>query len=301
MAEAVPVVRLAPGAVVTVDGQLAVTTDGATLPATWAGGYCPAPGDAVMVLVVDGTAWVLGPSAGAGARPLTGTVSGAASSGTVPVSTTAGTLAARYGGSAPGIGTLVRLDWAATTPWIITAGAATVPAPDPEPPPPPRPPVQQTGTLDVPATDSATWSSRGVWDGYYRSSVVQGSYSGRTYSGAFFYGDAPRQVAGRTIRAARIRLGARLRIGSYNAPLTVNLWLHGARVRPSGDVPRISGPHTVVLGPGAGAGWVEIPAGWGQYVVDNGGGFGVFGGSYGGVEGIAVDPAAGQVQLDWSR
>lgn len=298
----VPVVRLLPGVVVAAGSGYAVNVDGSTPPASWPAGYIPTVSDAVKVLVVDGAAHVLGPVI-EGQRPGEGTISGAPSSGVVPVDTVAGTVQARYAGSAPAIGSLVFLDWQMTTPRILPGVAAVVPPPpapvDPDAPPPP--PTVDSGTLDVTASDSATWSSRGVWDGYYGTSLVQGSYGGRSYSGAWFYGDAPSQIVGRTVAGARVRLGGRLHMGSYNAPLALNLWLHTSRSRPGGDVSRISGPHVVTLTPGAGAQWVEIPAGWGQEIVNTGGGLSVAGGTYGGVHGVGDDPASGQIQLDWVR
>ena len=146
-------VRLAAGLVVLVGSVLAVNIDGGLPPVVWPAGYIPTAGDTVRVLMVDGSAMVVGPVI-AGQRPLTGTVSGSASSGTVPVTTTAGVLACRYTGTAPAIGVLVRLDWQSTTPWVWPSTAATIPDPDPgtgPDPGPAPPPVSGSGTLTVAA------------------------------------------------------------------------------------------------------------------------------------------------------
>lgn len=301
MADVIPVVRLRPGVVVRDGAGYAVNIDGAAPPASWPAGYIPSIGDAVKVLVVDGAAHVLGPVI-TGQRPGSGTISGAASEGTVPVDTVAGTLAARYTGDPPPIGALVFLDWQMTTARIMAGEASVIPEPDApaEPGGPPPPPPTGAGIHMVTALDSGTWSSRGAWDSHYGTDLTQGSYSGRSYSGAWFYGAGPQQIAGRTVTRLQVRLGARRRMGSYNAPLALQLWLHNSTARPGGDVARVAGPTVVTLAPGAGAQWVDVPASWGQTLADTGGGISVAGGSYGGLVGIGEDPASGQLQMDWT-
>lgn len=299
---AVPVVRMRAGVVVSGAGagEFAVNVDGAAPPAYWPAGYIPTLGDAVRVLMVDGQAQVLGPVID-GQRPGEGTVSGAPSGGVIPVDTVSGTVRARYTGTAPGIGDVVFLDWQMTTPRVLPGIASTAPTPAEilEPDAPPPPPPSQGGTLSVTALDSGTWSSRGVWDSYYGTHLTQGSYGGRSYSGAWFYGDAPGQIQGRNVTALRLRLGGRRRMGSYNAPLNLQIRMHNSRTRPGGEVAHIAGPHVVTLAPNAGPQWVALDPAWGQYIADNGGGISIAGGTYGGVTGIGEDPASGQLQLDW--
>ncbi|MBD7949583.1 hypothetical protein [Oerskovia rustica] len=296
------VVRLRAGVVVAVGVGFAVNVDGAQPPVTWPAGFIPTAGDAVRVLLVDGEASVLGPVIRDGLRPLTGTVTGAATSGTVSVDTAAGVLACRYVGTAPSIGALVRLDWQSTSPWIWPSTAATVPAPDPggggsSPQPPP---VSASGTLTVTAIDSGSWQVGGSW-AYMGTDVVQWRYgSARENRGAWFYGAAASQLAGATITGARIRLGARLRIGSYNAAQTLHLHRHTNASRPGGDVTRVAGPYDLALAPNIGPQWVDIPTAWGQDLI-SGGGIAVVGSPYVGIAGVGSDPASGQLQLDWRR
>lgn len=294
-----------PGVVVAAEGGgFAVNVQGGVPPAKWPAGYIPTLGDPVDVLMVDGSARVLGPVI-AGPRPSRGVVADAPSSGTVLLDTDAGQVRAQYAGTAPVIGTVVFLDWQATTARLFSPeAAAVVPAAGPTPGPavPPPPPVSSSGTLSVAALDSASFNTRyGTWSSFYGTQVIQGSYGGGgQIRGAWFYGDAPAQVRGRTVVGLQIRLGARRRMGDYNSPLTLNLYLHTARTRPGGDVTRTLGPAAVVLAPSAGAQWVDLPAAWGQALADSGGGIGVAGGSYGGVNGIGDDPASGQLALDWT-
>lgn len=298
----IPVVRLVPGVVQGTAEGLGVNVGGTFPPVWWPAGYIPTVGDAVKVLMVDGTAVVHSPVI-VGQRPLTGTVAGTAVDGLVPVTTTAGTLQCRYTGTAPAVGVLVRLDWQSTTPWVWPSAASS-----PTPPPdggggggggPTPPPNITTGTLSVASNDSGSWSAQG-WSSFHASNLTQGSYSG-TYTGAWFYGAAPTQVKGSTITGFRVRLGARRRIGSYNANLGLNVYLTDDAIRPSGDTGRVAGPVTVTLPPNAGPQWLELPAAWGQAIADGQGGLGIAGGSYGGVTGVGVDPASGQIQLDWRR
>ncbi|MHA7132532.1 hypothetical protein [Oerskovia turbata] len=296
------VVRLRAGVVVAAGTGVAVNVDGALPPVAWPAGYIPTAGDPVKVLMVDGEAVVLGPVIRDGLRPLTGTVTGAATTGTVPVDTATGVLACRYVGTAPSIGALVRLDWQSTSPWIWPSAAATVPTPAPDPggSTPPPPPATTTGTLTVAALDSGSWQVGGTW-AWAGTDVYQWRYgSNRENRGAWFYGNAAGQLAGATITGARIRLGARLRIGSYNAAQALHLYRHTNPSRPGGDVARVAGPHDVTLAPGAGPQWVDIPAAWGQDLI-TGGGIAVAGSPYVGITGVGSDPASGQLQLDWRR
>lgn len=299
------VVRLKAGVVVTLDGVpgFAVNVDGSLPPVAWPAGYIPTAGDAVRVFMVDGAAVVWGPVITAGLRPLTGTVQGAATSGTVPVTTDAGVLACRYVGTAPAIGALVRLDWQSTSPWIWPSSAATVPPPDPGTgggSAPPPPPTTTSGTLTITATDSGSWQVGGSW-GWAGNRVIQSAYAGsRENRGAWFYANGAAQLAGATITAARLRLGARLRVGSYNDAQPLHLYRHTNASRPGGDVTRVAGPHDITLAPNAGPQWVDIPVAWGQDLI-TGGGIAVTGSPYVGITGVDADPASGQLQLDWRR
>lgn len=301
------VVRLKAGVVVTVEGQsgFAVNVDGSLPPVTWPAGYIPTTGDAVRVLMVDGAGVVMGPVITTGLRPLTGTVQGAATSGTVPVTTDAGVLACRYVGTAPAIGALVRLDWQSTSPWIWPSTAATIPTPDPGTgggtTPPPPPPVTTSGTLTVTATDSGSWQVGGTW-AWAGTDVYQWRYgSARENRGAWFYGNGPRQLAGATVTRLRLRVGARLRIGDYNAALVAHMYRHTSTSRPTGDVARVEGPTNITLAPGQQPAFVDLPVAWGQALVDTGGGIAIAGSPYLAMSGVGDDPASGQLLIDWRR
>lgn len=295
-----PSIRSLPGIVVATEAGLAVNVQGAMPPAKWPAGYIPTAGDAVDVWMLDGTARVLGPVI-AGQRPGEGTVSGSASGGKVPVDTSAGTLLCRFMPPAPSLGSLVFLDWQQTTPRILGAAEA---APDPAPPPAPSPAPPKRpdrGTTRFSAIDSRTYQVGSAW-GFRGLSVVQWRYgSNRENRGAWFYGNGPTQLAGRTITKFSIRLGARQRIGSYNSPLVAHLYRTTNRTRPGGDVNRVAGPHDVTIPVNSPARWVALPAEWGQDIVDGGGGIGIAGSPYLGFDGIDVDPASGQLAFDWRK
>lgn len=297
----VSAVRQVTGVVVPVGSDLRVNVNGAVLSLPWPAGYIPTIGDLVSVDIVDGRGRVTGPVIRGTTRPLMGTA-GTAAGGLVPVTTAAGVISARYMGDAPVPGSLVRLDWQSTQAFVLAGAVAAL---DSESPaggatPPSGPPSTGSGKLPVPALASGTWSSAGVWDSYYGTNVTQGAWGGRSYTGAWFYGTRPAQLRGRPLTRAQIRLGARVRQGNYNAALTLNLYRHTSNTRPSGDVSRASGPFAIVLPVNAPAGWHDIPVAEAQVVVDSGGGFGVAGGGYGGVLGVADDPASGQLALSWS-
>lgn len=297
----IPVVALVPATVVAVASGLAVNVNGSLPPVWWPAGYIPTVGDAVKVLMVDGTAIVHSPVI-VGQRPLTGTVAAVPVNGLVPVTTTAGTTQCRFTGTAPAVGVLVRLDWQATTPWVWpSAASTTTPPPVVDPGQPGAPPVTTAGTHLVASNDSGSWSSAG-WSSFHGTDLTQGAYGGgTTYTGAWFYGSAPQQIAGATVTGFSLRLGARRRIGSYNAALTLNVYRTTNVNRPGGDTSRVEGPVGIVLPAGAGAQWVGLPASWGQAIANGGGGIAIAGGSYGGVVGIGSDPVSGQLAFDWSR
>lgn len=305
MADAwIPSVRLRAGTVVADPSGApgyALNVDGGLVNATWNLTYVPTIGDQVKVLMVDGSAQVLGP-VGIAQRALTGTVSAGASLGEVGVTTEYGIVKCRYVGTAPTIGDLVRLDWAATTPWIWPGVVAPTTAPPPDiPVPPPPPPTIETGTTVYTAIDSGSWQVGGTW-GWAGHRVIQASYAGsRENRGAWFYGDAPRQLGGRFITRAEIRVGARLHLGNYNSGTTAHFYAHSNTYRPGGDVNRVGGSHDVGIPAHLGPAWIDIPVGFAQFIVDNGGGIAIAGAPYMGFNGIDADPSSGQLRLTWSR
>lgn len=286
-------------------GVLRVNVGGVLLAPLWVGAYIPTEGDSVAVIVRAGSAYVLG-HVHTGARPLTGTISGSAVAGMVPVLTAAGTVQCRYVGTPPASGSLVRLDWASSTPWIWPSAASTLPDPGPgaDPggatPPAPPPPAPTTGVDEFAAVESSTWGSASGWR-RYGDSVRQWRYGGEAPStGGWFYGARPSVLAGRTITAAAIWVPARERIGSYNSGLAINLYRHTSSTRPEGNLTGAAGPHTVTLPAGWGGGWVDLPAAWGQAIVDTGGGIGCWGAPYLGVVGLSADPRSGLISLTWT-
>jgi hypothetical protein len=297
------------GVVVTVGTtRLVVLEDGSRLVPLWPARVHVADADRVQVLVVNGTAHVIGPVAPSPTIwPVSGTITGAASSGTIPVSTDTGTVRARYTGTAPAIGTLVGLLWhPAGTPFLVPGTLAPVPS-DPQPTTPPDVPAPppsgpQSGTGWPVAAGSGTWRTGG-WGWASSSDVLQGGapYVSQDSRGGWWYGAAAGVLAGRRITDPAIRLGARLRTGDYNDPATVHLYLTSNTTRPGADFTRVAGPVDVVLAPGAPAAWYPLPAAWGQALVDDGGGIAIAGSPYVGVAGIGSDPASGQLRLPWTR
>lgn len=295
-------VRASAGVVATVDGtRVVVLDDGTRIKPLWPP-IVVADGDLVQVILIDQVAHVLGPVATA-PRPDTGTVASAASNGLIPVTTGTGTVQARYVGTAPAIGTLVALIWQGTTP-LLMPGTAVTPTPEPTPEPdlpstPPAPP--QTGTLLVTAQGSGTWRT-GTWGWASSTDVLQGAWSGGQDSrGGWWHGSAARALAGRTITGARLRLGARTRIGNYNSPAVLHTYRTTDGARPGTDFTRVAGPHDITIPAGAGAGWHALPTSWGQALVDSGGGIGLQGNPYTGITGVGGDPESGQLALDWTR
>lgn len=304
MGERVPV-RVTSGEVVRLDASaLVVNVDGVERPAWWPAGYIAARGDAVRVLIADGEAQVLGPVITA-PRAGEGTVAGAAVSGRVPVDTIHGQVLARFAGSAPSSGQLVLLDWQATEPRLLGGAATAVPAPDDSgsDEAPPRPPASDpaSGTESVAAVQSSTYGAASGWN-RYGDTVNQFRWGSEAEStGAWFYGSRLNVLRGAVIVGARLYLPARRRIGSYNSAVTLNLYRHTSRTRPSGNVTRAGSAEGVSLPANWSGGWVDIPSAFAQALVDSGGGIAIHGAPYAGVEGLSGSASSGRLRLDWTR
>ena len=272
----------------------------------WSGDYAPTEGNPVMLLVENGTAYVMGP-ASLSPRPTTGTTTAAASGGRQSVLAGGVTYSAIYIGTAVGSGVLVSLLWQGLEPIIIGQASGTPTGSAVSNTDPTAPQIIGSGTLNVAAIDSGSYRSVDGWGTrtsrpVSTAAVLQYTYTGSNpYSGAWFYGNRAAQLAGATISAVRLYLPSRLVIGSYNSSLSAHLYLHTASGKPAGDVTRTLGPSDQTLtGTPSTLGWVALPLTWAPTLVA-GGGVGISGTPYLGVVGIDADPASGQLAFDWSR
>lgn len=290
-----------------------ITDKGAKYPAPlWMSDYCPVDGDTVVLLTDAGQAVVLGP-ASTTARSNTGTVTVAASGGKVTLTSGGTTYNVPYIGTAPGVSALAALLWQGSSPVVAGVASAASAGNGNTSGDPIAPPSANYGTLSVSAIDSGSWRSNDGW-GTSKSrplstrSVAQYTYTGSNpYSGAWFYGLQAAQLTGRTITAIRIHIPARLAIGASGSALTTHLYLHTASGKPTGDVTRTLGPSDLSLAAGytgldAGGSpiFVSLPIGWAATLVA-GGGVGIYGSPYLGLNGTDVDPTSGQLSIDWTR
>ncbi len=291
-------------------GNLLVNVNGSVIPARWADPLVVSVGDPVTVAITAGPNG-LGDAVVTGRitmkpRPGTGTVKTVPpSSSTITVTGAdvtdyTATFVASY---TPAVNDNVILAWNANTP-TVTGKVGTVAAPPPPPSPvapPPGPPA--TGTSTYTAQDSATWvPGLGVWDAWARQGgrLYQGSNSGYTTYGAWFYAGSPGELAGRAVTRIQFTLGTRLAVGSYNAPITLHLYTHTSANRPGGDVTRVTGPYDVVIQPGAGQQTFDLPTSFATDLL-NGGGISIAGDPYAGFNGRLQEPASGLLQIGWTR
>lgn len=293
---------------------LSVSIDGVVQSARWSSGYFPVVGEPVLVLVTAGPTGqssnlvicaVTGSPAVAVLPPAEAIVTAVpASSPTISVAIDGISYTARVVGAAPAIGDRVLLTWRGSTAYAV-GKIGTTPAPAPvlpvAPPAAPAPPPggATSGTASFAAIDSATARAGSGWNSPSGQTVIQGSYGSVTYAGAWFYGTAPSSLGGRTLTGARVYLPARRRMGSYNDAVVIHLYAHTSASRPGGDVSRVVGPHDITLPPGWGGGWVDIPASLAAQVVA-GGGLGIAGNPYAGLDGRGDNPQSGAVQIDWT-
>lgn len=284
------------------DDAYVVILGGEPVACRWAGSYAPVVGDTVYVDRAVGRA-VAYPISGE-PLPEAGTVTSGATNGTIGVLGDDGvTYRARYSGTAPTSGTRVYLIWQnPQRPFALDGELANI-VTDPLAPSvvtPPPPPLVTTGTLFV-----AAWGSgRGRPFGWEGGDVVQGRYgSNPANRGAWFHNSAA-QLAGATITRLQILVPARIRVGSYNSPATLQFYRHISG-GPGVDVTRAEGPYDWVAPAGWGGGWIDLPVGWVAGLIAQGGGIalGDSGGTstYAGVGGVNARPDSGQLAIDWRR
>lgn len=199
------------------------------------------------------------------------------------------------------LGDIVLLDWAAGQPSIIgTVPSVTVI-------PPAALPVSEAavmpGTTTLETTASDTYWAPGGWGSWAAQGekVYTGTQGGQTVIGAWFYGAARPELAGKTINRVRFYLPARLLgVGAYNDPVTVHIYAHTSGARPSGDVARVAGPHDVTIPPGFAGVFVDLdPAVFGPHLAA-GGGISIAGNPYVGFISRLENPEAGKIIIDWS-
>jgi hypothetical protein len=204
-------------------------------------------------------------------------------------------------------GDTVRLIWQgriATVAFRLTAYLPPAPVSAPTTAPPP---ATTSGTLTVMATDSATWTSTlGYWNVWAakNQTVHQGSASGHTTTGSWFYNGATKQLAGAEVKRIQFRVPKRLSAGAYNSPAVMHLYVHNNDTRPGSDVTRVHGPFDITVPPQGQGGFVDISGalmGLFAGVLVNGGGFSIAGDPYMGFVGKAEDPSSGQLLIDWQR
>jgi hypothetical protein len=80
---------------------------------------------------------------------------------------------------------------------------------------------------------------------------------------------------------------------------SLNFYLYGLGGSGS-PIPIIDGPTVAQVTAGQDPAWFELPAAWGQSIVNNGGGVAVSGGPPIMLAGISSDPASGQLEFLWT-
>lgn len=295
--------RLVLGQVVAEAGVPQVTVGGVVLAARWLDPVSVSDGDPVLVALVAGPtgqseAVVLGRTASR-PRPAEGTVTANPAGAMVTVSTVEGSLDVVEGYASPTVGDVVRLVWAAGVGTAVAKVTAVEAPPAPSAPSAPPGPAS-SGSESVAAVDTGSYNLTG---GFWSTTLhpMQGTWDGRTYSGAWFYGTRAAVLDdGRVIHRVRMWLPARRRQGSWNAAGAINLYAHTSPARPGGDVFIVTGPHSITLPAGWAGGWVDLPSGWASTLLA-GGGIGCYGSPYLGVSGLAEDPQSGALVFDWTR
>ena len=313
------------------DAGMQVNLGGAQVNVWWPDGWEPEDGDLIVCALLGQTWYAISPvrrepysaPEPEPERSITGTVKAAPSGASrITVTVDGEDLSLRFLASyTPAVGNTVELLYQPgyeDDPLVLgQRGSTPVPTP-PKPPAPkpdrkpkpsnPNPPKSSSGVSTFRARTTATWDiTSGQWSSYQGRNVVQGSWYGRSSSGAWFYGTSPRNaLRGRRITRARIYLPNRLRMGNYNSSATIALYRHSNANKPSGRWSRTgSATNVSVRRIGSTTGWVDIPVSWGQWIVDNAGGLGIDGSTYlgfpGSGSGSGRNPNSGTLRLNWEK
>jgi hypothetical protein len=204
----------------------------------------------------------------------------------------------------PTVSDNVLLAWNASLPYVTgKVGVVAAPTAPGQPSVAAPPGPDRAGQTAYQATDSATWvPGLGAWDAWAGGGgrVYQGSQSGYTTYGSWFYAGSAAQLAGRTINRIQFTLGSRRQVGGYNSPVTVHFYAHTSANRPGGDVTRTTGPFDVVIQPSAGQQTFDLPTSFAGALAA-GGGISITGEPYAGFAGYLQEAASGLLTIDWSR
>lgn len=209
------------------------------------------------------------------------------------------------------VGDNVYVTWDAAQPTVL--GEVSEITVTPQAPAVQAPPARG-GTEHLIATRSNTYGQYGwgTWAGSTngREQVYTGTISGATVSGAWFYGEWGKALAGVNVTQLRFRVPARLPGTGASGAITIYLYAHTSSYQPGGEVARVAGPFAVELPagydpnthkfhPNLEPGWVILPFEFHQHI-SNGGGIAVAGGGYTGLAGRLADGSSGQIDADWS-
>lgn len=265
----------------TLDGPVVDIGTGRIL-AAFGTSYLPEVGERVLVWFIDGRPWVMGPAV---PRPSEGTVK-AVSSNRVTLATAVGDVGPiPYVGSAPAVGTVMRLLWHGGAVAISPAAAPIVP---PAPPAPPAPAA--TAHVDTfSAIQAGSWNTGGgdAATSFFNSEV----WASNTTIGLWFYGSKiPDTIpAGASIQRVQLYIAAR-QIQGGDPRFTT----HGYQTAPGS--PAVSGG--VQLGVGNYS-WLDLPTSFGDALKRGGGQFGIATrhGGYNIFKGLAADGQSGTLVI----
>ncbi|MFF2274219.1 hypothetical protein ACFVTX_18235 [Agromyces sp. NPDC058136] len=258
-----------------------VQFDGGRVPAHFMTAWMPVLGDTVWVVVIDGVAYLLGPSA---PRPADGTVV-SVSAGIATVSTEIGNVPATYTGTAPSAGQQVKL--------LASGGFHIIGVKSTSPAPPPVVPGGGSGTAERTevfyAVDAGSYQSRWWQDQVWAS---DGNW------GAWFYGDKIWQ----TVPASAVGLSLEIylpvvQLQGSPPRFGMHPWQQKAV---SGTPTDGSYSGTTPIGVG-GSGWAALPTSWIDSLKYGGGqnGVGLVHGGYNKFASLGADGQSGALRIKY--
>jgi len=295
-------------------GTVNVNSSGANEKVKVPEGMQVAEGDTVLLLRARQKCWivaVLNTSTDNPYQGIVGTVVGG--SNTIPVTMTKNGRSISVpmpfnSAYTPSNGDTVQLIWRPDgTGGYVNCKLGTTPAAAPAPTtsvstvgPPTAPPAPaSSGYNTFPAIDAASFRN-GKWR-TDTGNIVEWDWGGYgNNDGSWFYHYQPSDyLSGSTITRLQIKI-KRTSGGDYAAQQP-NFYLHSSRTRPGGNVTTTAGPYNNgSIGIGETKSF-DLPASWGQTIVDSGGGITIKGAPYIVLEGTDRNSESGLITLDWTR
>lgn len=213
-----------------------------------------------------------------------------------PVRNVAARVTSQY---TPAVNDVVMLVWQNSEAWMIGrvngTYTATVPSAVPYQVSTPAPPVKGA-VSHYPPQHVLTWTNTEKWAQRIGGNSYTGTHEGVENTAYFFYGNDTVALASRTVTDAKLFLGARESVGSFQSSMTINLWRHDGVYPVQDSQPSlVDGPFPFSIPAGWSGGDLTLPQSFAD-TLKAGGGIAIQGSPYAGFAGAG---GSGNLRVRW--